>query len=360
MDIERQRGYGRTPAAVLIALGSLVAPAAQAQPPTLDAATEILTAAALPVGCPLDDPRDVPTFHAYRTEGAWHVADVAIVVPGSPERIAPWLLDPSTYPAWTLNRPDGEPNLNDVQIDEGKGEGSVRLGKEEWRGTIARTSAGSIRGVRFELADAGRVQAAYVELTLRPATGCADRGSVVTGRVAWKLGWFIRMLAGNMRHIPTLFAVRLRDDILGRALGDPAALAALLGDSIRFGDAAGPPEFTAGDGGSRPARGDRLLRLAPFVIDSPVAAATVERLREEKKKHTFADVLPALRGQYAMVGYLAWIERGARRQFVTVGGTDREATYKIDVIIRTGLEDSSLRMTMAYVDPSAPAAYPRR
>ena len=133
-----------------------------AQQPTLDTATEILTAAALPAGCPLDDPRDVPTFHAYRSEGPWHLADVAIVIPGSAERVGTWLLDPSTYPEWTLTRPDGEPNLQDVQVDESNGEGSVRLGKEEWRGTITRTSTDDVRGVRYELLDTGRVQAAFV------------------------------------------------------------------------------------------------------------------------------------------------------------------------------------------------------
>lgn len=332
------------------ALGAAAAPGVLAQPSTLDAATEILDAAALPAGCPLDDPRDVPTFHAYRQDGPWHLADVAIVVPGAADHVARWLLDPHTYPDWTLNRPDGEPNLHDVQVDETKGEGSVRLGGEEWLGTVDRISHGSVRGVRYELSDAGRVQAAYVELTLRPAPACAGRGSVVTARVAWKLGWFIRMLAGSMRRIPTLFAIRLRDDLLGRALRDPAALTALLGRSIRTGPT-GPPEFTSGDGGFRPARGDRLLRLAPFVVDSPDAAATVHRLHVEKKKLSFADILPSLQGRYAIVGYLAWVERGPLRRFVVVGGTDREATYKIDVTIRTGLEDSSLRMTMGYVNP---------
>ena len=326
-------------------LGGLVA---HAQQPTLDAANEILSAAALPAGCPLDDPRDVPAFHAYRQEGAWHLADVAIVVPGSAEHVGRWLLDPKTYADWTINRPDGEPNLNEVEVDEEKGRGRVRVGKEDWNGTIARVVEGSVRGVRYELTDVGRVQAAYVEVTLRPAPGCAEHGSVVTARVAWKLGWFIRMLAGSMRRIPTLFAIRLRDDILGRALREPEALQALLGRSIRLRPE-GSSEFTAGEGGFRPARGDRILRMAPFVVDSPVLAATARKLHEVKRKQTFADVLPSFQGRYAIVGYLAWVERGPGRRFVLVGGNEEEATYKIEVIIRTGLEDSSLRVKLGTV-----------
>jgi hypothetical protein len=323
-----------------------------AQPSTLDAASEILSAAALPAGCPLDDPRDVPTFHAYRQDGAWHLADVAIVVPGSAERVGRWLLDPRTYADWTLNRPDGEPNLGEVDVDEERGRGRLLLGEEEWLGTIARVSTGDVRGVRYELDDAGRVQAAFVELTLRPAPGCAARGSLVTARVGWKLGWFIRMLAGNMRRIPTLFALRLRDDVLGRALREPEALRALLGSSIRP-RAGEPAEFLAGAGGFRPAPGDHLLRLAPFVVDSAAVAATARRIHEEKKKLTFADILPSFQGRYAVVGYLAWVERGPARRFVIVGGHEHEATYKIDVIIRTSLEDSSLRVKMGTVASTA-------
>ena len=343
--------------ALALACGSLASAAAPA--PSLAAADGIVSAAALPAGCPLERPFDVPVYFHYRVDGPWHRADFAVAVPGDVERIARWLLTPLAYPEWAFTDPQGKPNLREVEIDEPAGEGRVRVGRETWRGRVAWEEHGAVRGLRLTLLGESAVKEAYVEVTLRPAPGCSESASLVTGRVAWKLGWMARLFGGNAKSVPALFALRLRDDVLARSLREPDARASLLGGVIRAEVGGRGIVFVEGPGGLRPAPGDRLLWLEPHMTDSAAAAALARRM-EARERVTLGAFLAALDGRHAVIGYLARVERGAAEHPVIVAGDGRSAFYRIHVAAGSAEEPSSMSIQMGFVPATAipPSAAP--
>jgi len=115
--------------------GSLSGPAFS-QPAMLDAAVEILAAAAFD-GCPGDRPQRMPIFYRYRAEGAWHRADVAVAAPASAAAVESWLLRPEAFPGWALVDAHGRANLRDLRLDPGRNRGTLFLGPETWRGKSA-------------------------------------------------------------------------------------------------------------------------------------------------------------------------------------------------------------------------------
>jgi hypothetical protein len=157
----------------LVALGLATAGALRAEPGTLDAAAEMVAAAALPRDCPLDGPRDVPVSFRYRVDGACHRADVAAALPLGAAAVSRWLLQPAAFPEWALLDPRGAANLRDVRFDAESGAGSVTIGSESWLGRPTRNRRRRAAGGGPPLSP-DRTVSAITELTIDGTPPAAD------------------------------------------------------------------------------------------------------------------------------------------------------------------------------------------
>ena len=336
-------------AASILLIASAPAPAsapatASASAGPLAEARRIAAAAGLlDAPCPFADGSGIPAYFHYREDGAASVADSAVLVPGSVNGTARWLTRIEEVPAWAFLAEDGSPNLGAVSLGE-RGIARARVGRETWEGRLTRFDAGASSGVLIDMLGGGRIKEASLELSALPTERCPD-ASIVTVRVRWKLGLLARLFAGDLRTAPALFALRLRDDIVARALCDPAVLSKAsrliierdAQERLIIKKETGAP---VPNGPGPPASGDRVLRALPaFVRLAEDRQGGIASAMEKTRGGTSVDpgeflgtFLSALDGRHELQGVRLLLERRGERFSYFPGTPPRALRYWLSIV----------------------------
>lgn len=328
----------------------------------LEAASRMAEDAGLArASCPDVEVGGLPAFFRQDSAGGTQLAEGAALVPVAPRTVRHWLEDLEEVPAWAFLGSDGKPILGSVTLDESRQTGALRLGDEAWEGSFRRERTETAFAIHVELVGGRRVKEAFVELGVLPAGGCAG-GSVLTIRVGWRFGLLTRMFGGDLTRIPALFALRLRDDAVGRALlDDPALIARLTSVSLERGPEGDVVLARTVEAGGKPTKwraGLRIGRVSPSEVRVP--PATLDRLREVVAPALagrapdpgpfMKSFLDAVEGSHAIVGANLWVTEAGPLQF---SGLPARLAYWIDIDV----DPQGSRLSLG-LDPGLPSPAP--
>lgn len=317
----------------------LLAGSALAGDPLTDARALLEREKLLAAGCP-DETRELATWFGTTARRGVQSATTAVVVPAPLPDVAAWILQPSRWPEWLLVSPDGAPNLAAVSHDAETGRTAVSLlgssDGEQLEGTLAirRENGEAVASLSLEAGSPFK----FVKIELAALKcDCADTAiGVMT--LTWKLGALARMFGGAHADLPTLFALRVRQDLVAQALSSPEALARVV--------ASHPVE-----------PGTELLHAMPiaFLASPGIEGRLAEHARSSGRssmKDTLELFWDAARGLRAYRGYDLLTESGdVRQRVLAVGATKGDLRHAVSVALSD--EESSLGIELGRAWPGA-------